>query len=201
MVCSMDVTALYPSITASMASKAVKESITTSKLKWENINVTHLTRYVAVTCDRKTIKDDKLDDVVPTPVRTTTLNSMTNRTGIAKETNGDSQFIPAVRKPKENEIIKLIGHAIGVGIHACMENHVYRIEGNIRRQKAGGAIGSELTGETARNYMVQWDQKLRKKLKKLGIHTCMYARYVDDIVMALNVINKGWLYDKKKNVL
>ena len=29
----------------------------------------------------------------------------------------------------------------------------------------------------------------------------MYARYVDDIVMALNVINKGWLYNKKKNVL
>ena len=85
-----------------MASKAVKESITTSKLKWENINVTHLTRYVAVTCDRKTIKNDKLDDVVPNPVRTTTLNSMTNRTGIAKETNGDSQFIPAVRKPNEN---------------------------------------------------------------------------------------------------
>ena len=54
----------------------VVQSTTTSKLKWENINVTHLTRYVAVTCDRKTIKDDKLDDVVPTPVRTTTLNSI-----------------------------------------------------------------------------------------------------------------------------
>ena len=61
-----------------------------------------------VTCDWKAIKDDKLDDVVSTPVRTTTLNLMTNRTGTAKETNGDSQFIPALRKPKENEIIKLI---------------------------------------------------------------------------------------------
>ena len=68
---------------------------------------------------------------------------MTNRTGTAKETNGDSQFIPPVRKPNEKETVKLIEHAIGAGILTCMENHFYRIEDTIRRKKSTTEEGLE----------------------------------------------------------
>ena len=54
----MDVTALYPSITAEMDTKAVQKSIRTSNLKWTNIDIKHLGRYMThnqldVTFDRQ----------------------------------------------------------------------------------------------------------------------------------------------------
>ena len=76
-----------------------------------------------------------------------------------------------------------------------MNNHYYKINGQIRRQAEGGAIGSELTGEVARNFMVNWDKRYLKVLKTLGITKELYARYVDDILVSLNVINKGWRFD------
>ena len=42
-------------------------------------------------------------------------------------------------------------------------------------------IGIELTGEVSRNYMLNWDNKFRRKLKVLGIHLDIYKRYIDDI--------------------
>ena len=38
-----------------------------------------------------------------------------------------------------------------------------------------------------------------RKLKHLGLTNKLYARYVDDVLAALNVINKGRNYDKIKN--
>ena len=72
-----------------------------------------------------------------------------------------------------------------------------RIDTQLRRQKCGGAIGSDATEECARLYMLSWDRKLKKKLKKLGLKTELYCRYVDDILCALDAINIGWDYDAK----
>ena len=45
--------------------------------------------------------------------------------------------------------------------------------------------------------MLSLDRKLKKKLKKLGLKTELYCRYVDDILCALDAINIGWDYDTK----
>ena len=82
-----------------------------------------------------------------------------------------------------------------------MENHFYTIGGDIRLQSNGGAIGSDLTGECARLYMMQWDEKLKLKLRKLGIILDMYTRYVDDMILVMRAVGKGWKYDKDKNIL
>ena len=71
------------------------------------MDTTHLIRYVAMNCDRRELEKDKLGEVVPIPVRTTTLNSMTNPSGTAKETGGRSQFTPPARNPTEKEVRKL----------------------------------------------------------------------------------------------
>ena len=48
-VVSMDVSALYPSISVELAIRSVQKAIKGSNLKWENINTTVLKRYVAMT--------------------------------------------------------------------------------------------------------------------------------------------------------
>ena len=158
----MDVAALYPSITAEMATKAVRESMKISDLKWNNITIKQLIRYVSVCCDRKLIESDDLGNVIPIPKTKTTLNSLTNPSKKTREQHGDNQFNPTVRNPTESEVKKIIGHAVSAGIDVCMKNHYYRINGDIRCQAEGGAIGSELSGEVARNFIINWDKKFLK---------------------------------------
>ena len=86
-------------------------------------------------------------------------------------------------------------------VEICMYNHFYTIGGVIRKQKEGGSIGSDLTGEEARLYMIQWDDKLLSRCKELGLHIDLYKRYVDDMVVLMRAIGKGWTFDRKKNIL
>ena len=80
-----------------------------------------------------------------------------------------------------------------------MDNHFYMVGGDIRRQTKGGAIGSDLTGETALLYMLTWDKRFISKLKKLGIALDMFRRYVDDIIVFLHPVRLGWRYNSKAN--
>ena len=164
-----------------MAAQAIKESVNVSKLEWKNIDIQYLSRYISLTVDRETIQKNKLSEVVPIPRNTTTLNSFVNpsHNSRAKATNGDSQFEAPVRNPTKNEIKKLIGLAVSVGSSTCMENHVYSIDGLVRRQLKGGAIGSVLTGDNSRLYLMRWDHKYRLKLRKLGINLRLLRRSIE----------------------
>ena len=81
-----------------------------------------------------------------------------------------------------------------------MSSHYYTINSLLRCQAKGGAIGSKLTGEVARCYMLNWDRRFRKKVKDIGIKLEIYKRYVNDILLVTRNINKGWHFDGKKMV-
>ena len=113
----MDVVALYPSILKEMAKDAIKKAIIKSGMKWENINVKHLCRHVAMTIPRNVIRKEGLDKVVPVPRTKTTLHSFINPKDNAKETDGDNQFHnPENDDPNEIEVRKLIGLFIGSSV-------------------------------------------------------------------------------------
>ena len=84
-----------------------------------------------------------------------------------------------------------------------MNNHYFAIGGEIYRQKDGSPIGLDMSVEGASLYMSIWDHKFLDRLKRLGISVLMYKRYVDDIIMVMNGIEKGWVYckNRKKMVL
>ena len=52
-VLSMDVTALFPSISIELASKTMFKAIMNSKIPWEQIDTRQLSRYIAITIPRK----------------------------------------------------------------------------------------------------------------------------------------------------
>jgi hypothetical protein len=198
---SMDAKALYPSIIKELASKAAVESIRDSDLKLTNINVKRLGRFVALRVSREEIAEAGLEDVVPVPKTKTTFNSFTNPRGRSRTTDGDNQFVESKSKPSESEVKHLLGLAVGVAIEECMSKHFYTIGGKVYRQGRGGSIGSALTGETARMFMITWDRKFLTRITELGITYDLYKRYVDDITMVLNTINDGWMYDVISNTM
>ena len=64
---------------------------------------------------------------------------------------------------------------------ACMDNHVYQFNNQIRVQKKGGPIGLKLTGEIFDCIMIDWDKKLLIELDKLKMIPDIYTRFKDDI--------------------
>ena len=90
MVMSMDVSALYPSIKVEMAKEAIIEAITKSDMEWSDIDMTNIARYIAVTHTREELGALELDEVIPEPMGTTTLNSFVNPKRTAKESQGES---------------------------------------------------------------------------------------------------------------
>ena len=86
-----------------------------------------------------------------------------------------------------NQVLKtLLGIALANLVHTAMDNHFFTVGNKFYKQKDGGAIGSDLTGEVARIVMLLWDEAFLTKLHRLGITEQLYKRYVDDIIMALN---------------
>ena len=121
---SMDVKALYPSILKEMAGDAAIKAINKSKLEWEGIDVSTLTRYVALKIDSDKVSKAGLDRVVPLPNGTTTLKSFISPRGkVAKRTNGESQFYPARNQPTAQQVVKLIGLVVQDCIEVCMDSH------------------------------------------------------------------------------
>ena len=47
-------------------------------------------------------------------------------------------------------------------VSVCMSNHYYTFGGELHKQTDGGAIGSSLTGEMARDVMGIWDIIFKK---------------------------------------
>ena len=102
--------------------------------------------------DRNTIKRHKLDKCVPLPKPRTTLNSFTNPSKQARETNCDSLV-----HPKQVRI--MLSLAVSEGVRVVIKNHYYTFGCHIHKQGDGGGIGTEIAGEVTRNTMGHWNVK------------------------------------------
>ena len=58
---------------------------------------------------------------------------------------------------------------------------------SIKRQRSGGAIGLELTGDLAQIFMNWYDRQMKRKMEERGVEILLYQRYVDDINMIYRV--------------
>ena len=88
---------------------------------------------------------------------------------------------PENQTPDENTKKKMMATALVIAIKFIMKNHIYIINGKLKRQTKGGPIGLELTGDLAQIYMSWWDKQLKVRLAESNIILRVYKRYVDDI--------------------
>ena len=91
--------------------------------------------------------------------------------------------------PDREATKKMLAEALSVAVKFTMGNHMYRFNGEVRRQREGGPIGLGLTGDVAQILMVWWDRELIKRLEARGMKVLLYLRYVDDI----NIVVKNML--------
>lgn len=194
-VLSIDVCALYLSITKKIAVKSLRNCKRKSKLSFWNIDLKRLTRYILMTVDKKTMKSEGFEDQIPIFNSKITFKSVTNLSKNSRKLDGGNQFILAENQPSNGYIKKLLALAILLAVDTAMKDPYYRIGRIIIRQNEEGAIGSDMTGETSEIVMSDWDTRFLKKLTKLGIKLDLYKRYFKDIVIVISLINKRWRFN------
>ena len=124
-----------------------------------------------------------------------------NDDGKKREAHKECVVIPPIRGPNETEKRKMIGKMVEIMAVLGMENHVYRFENTIRKQRSGGPIGLSLTGDIADCYLIGWDKKFIEKLKSLGIDLILYERFKDDITIITECLEKGSKYENGEIVV
>ena len=137
-VLSMDVKALYPSVSKQLATRTMVKAVKESNIPWVQVDSHSLSRYVSLIIDRKVIKNQGLDDYIPVPKPRTTLNSYTNPSKEARAVNCDSLFNPPAKDPSDREVRKMLALAVGESVRVTMDNHYYTFGGNIHKQNDGG---------------------------------------------------------------
>ena len=78
-----------------------------------------------------------------------------------------------------------------------MKNHIYKVNGIIKKQSKGGPIGLELTGAVSRAFMRRWDKLYMERAHQAGMKLKLYERYVDDSNQIAVTPPKGAKYNKE----
>ena len=86
--------------------------------------------------------------------------------------------------------------AFEIMIKVCMQEHLYSFNGDLRKQRRGGAIGNVLTGALATIFMISWCKLFLEKvteatrdIPEFVIH--LLKVYVDDENVACEALPPG----------
>ena len=135
---SMDVKALYPSLDSRSTAEAIEDIVKERTVKFININVTELSRYVAVAVDDHLVRERTLSEVVMTRKKRGGRRPSVTGTARGKEWNDESLWLSASRIADEDEIKALLALAISVDVEYLMQNNIFKVGDVLYKQTEGG---------------------------------------------------------------
>ena len=192
-ILSMDVKALYPSMSWNEIVKSVKWMILNSIMQIDNVDWFEVGKYLAVVMSADEISEEGLDLVIPKRrglrLRRITVNYL-------RQKKNSDKWLPA-RRPGVRQKQKMLALAVGYGVYTTMSSHMYKVGDKLFLQSSGGPIGLELTGAVARPFMLRWDRKYFDNLRRAQIEMELYERYVDDSDQVAMVPPLGAKYDEQ----
>ena len=118
-IVSMDVIALYPSISISLASQTITRIVKESNIEWEGLNVKTLGRYLTINFDSATLRKHKIEECVPIAKPRTIMNSWTNPSREARERDSENQFVSQNSESSMKQTKTMIALAISKVVEVC----------------------------------------------------------------------------------
>ncbi len=182
---SLDVKALYPSLNLDFTIPIVAEEFYESGVEIAGVDEEELGLYLSL--NRSEVYLQRIGILPYCPRRRSRYGAPPKITGSGSKVKKEERFQPWVRaneKPDETMKRKMMKEALKIVIETIMKNHIYNFDETLRRQKEGGAIGMDLTGELAKVFMSWWDREMLRRLGERGMDIPLYERYVDDINIA-----------------
>ena len=192
---SLDVVALYPSLDLDFTIEKVTEEFFESKVEIDGVDYEELGLYLSLHRDEDYLLGKGIMRFCPRRKNRYGAPPKITASGIKveKEERFKAWIIPP-DSPDEAKQRVMLTEALKIVLEVIMKNHIYDFNNEMRRQKEGGAIGMDITGELAKVFMVWWDKQILQKLRDLEIGPVVYKRYVDDVNMATDAVDEGVEY-------
>ena len=83
-----------------------------------------------------------------------TIKGITTKEILDRDNKTESLFFKPIRKPNKDQARLMFKNAFEILIKIAMSEHMYSFDGDLRKQKHGGAIGNVLTCALAVLYTV-----------------------------------------------
>ena len=146
---SMDVRALYPSLTHNQAINMTYMAAMESQVRFDNLDYVEISKFINVLTTNQQRVDMQLDQVIPQ--RTKDRGRKPGLGFLQSDTYKDKEpkWFPPNRSPNILEKKKLWAWSLSLSVKLVLENHYYTKNGITYKQIEGGPIGLDITGELA----------------------------------------------------
>ena len=173
---SMDVGALYPSITGKHAGDAVRDEVEHTDLKFNHIDWRMANRFLAkAAVSDGEVKEWRFEEWVPK--RTKTGN---RRPGMLGAATTDPKWTGGVVPAKESDKMRILAKVMELAVRKVYTCNLYTFGGKYYLQSDGAPIGMDLSGELGRLVMARWDKAFDLLCHENEIKLDLNLRYVDD---------------------
>ena len=166
-----------------------------SEVKIDGVDYDELGLYLSLNRDEDYLREKELLQYCPTRKSNRGAPPKITASGISVQK--DNRFKPWNKpsmEPDESIQRLMLKEALKIVLNTLMKNHVYNFNNELRKQKEGGAIGMDITGELAKVFMTWWDKQAIERLRRLDMEPVLYKRYVDDINIATEALEEGYEY-------
>ena len=194
-----DVVSLFPSLSATLTGKAVKEQIIKSTIQWENIDWNLLTLYLKI--NEGYWKNCQVFDSIKMLLQKKKSNIGRPASVTTKDLEKKYIWSSATECMSQKTKSKLIGLAMEYAIWFFFNHFCYTFAGENYRQTSGGPIGARLTMAVARLVMQSWKENFNEILKNSEISELLSALYVDDGRSVQRKLCYGERFSPEKNAI
>ena len=116
-------------------------------------------------------------------------------TSLAAKSNKDlTGWITGIKKFSDEDKREMVALLVQINTILLMSSHIYTFGGKVYLQEKGAGIGLRASACLARIVMCQWDTRWAWHQQIQGLTVILFIRYVDDLRLYVNAINRGWTW-------
>ena len=192
---ALDVSALFPSMSAKRTGEIVRKRIQCSPVNPEGFDWRVGAVYIVMN-KHLTSQIGDLWKVLPYRRKQKgTAPGMTSKSMKSKNGKLEEQWVHKTKEVTRSQKMEIIGRCAEIAIRTVFENFAYSFGGKIYLQLEGGPIGARLTMACARLVMQDWGLQYQDILKEAGHLITLFRIYVDDVRQISTVLEDGSRYD------
>ena len=192
----MDISGMFPALDIPECAKIAADMWYKSGMEL-NLDTEELGLYLALTVDRARLEELGLADFCHARIKTRGAHpGITTKEVLNRDSKARSLFHKPTKLPSEDQARVMFKVAFEIMIKVCMQEHLYSFNGELRKQRRGGAIGNVLTGALATIFMISWCKLFLEKvteatrdIPEFVIH--LLKVYVDDENVACEALPPG----------
>ena len=194
----LDVTALFPSMTAARTGRIVRKRLMRSSMKIQGFNWKIGLVYIVM---NKHLTSDlgKLWKILPYRKKVGgTTPGMASRGMQSKGGDVEEQWSFKCKELSEDQLKEVVARCVEISVRVVFENFMYNFGGKTYLQRSGGPIGNRLTMACSRVVMLEWGDEYSRILREAGLTVTLFKIYVDDVRQASTALKMGTRYDTEE---